>query len=284
MASERGRRPRKTAALFFPFDLFGSGGAGKGAELLADAFREMLDDNNRERKPTRARAYARHVRMQEFQFENLAAYQNWRPIARQAVRKALDRQEILYWVTGNHLGTLPLYEELGAAAQDALVIQFDAHLDIYHLSDCTEELSHGNFLLHANSSLPALINVGSRELLLTPDYVSKFYRRVFSAADLAMDTIPALTEIQAAGETAKTIFFDIDCDVFDPAYFPAVTQPVPFGLTPHQVLAVLETIAPAQLAGVLVSEFEPGRDQNDRSLAIVVWLLEYLLLRRCETS
>src|SRR5262249_24633689 len=51
----------KTAALFFPFDLFGSPGAGKGAELLADAFREMLADNQREQVPTRARAYQHRV-------------------------------------------------------------------------------------------------------------------------------------------------------------------------------------------------------------------------------
>ena len=79
------------------------------------------------------------------------------------------------------------------------------------------------------------------------------------------------------------MFVDIDCDVFDPAYFPAVTQPVPFGLTPPQVLGVLETIPPAKLAGVFVSEFDPSRDQNDRSLAIIAWLLEHLLLKRYET-
>src|SRR6266513_1487566 len=46
----------KTSAIFFPFDLFGSAGAGAGAELLAEAFQEMLADNRRERVPTRARA------------------------------------------------------------------------------------------------------------------------------------------------------------------------------------------------------------------------------------
>src|SRR6266581_2694656 len=170
MTTERGRRPpRKSAALFFPFDLFGSAGAGQGAELLADAFREMLEDNKRERKPTRARAYAGQVRMQEFQFETLAAYHDWRQLAREAVLRVFQRKEFLFWVTGNHLGTLPVYEELAVDTQDSLVIQFDAHLDIYHLSDCTDQLSHGNFLLHAEGGLPAIINVGSRELLLTPD-------------------------------------------------------------------------------------------------------------------
>jgi hypothetical protein len=36
------------------------------------------------------------------------------------------------------------------------------------------------------------------------------------------------------------------------------------------------------VAGVLLSEFDPSRDRDDRSLALAVWLLEYLLLLRYE--
>jgi hypothetical protein len=32
----------KTCAVFFPFDLFGSGGAGAGVDLLVDELREIL--------------------------------------------------------------------------------------------------------------------------------------------------------------------------------------------------------------------------------------------------
>ena len=39
----------KTSAIFFPFDLFGSGGAGAGALAIADAFDEL-----RERATSRA--------------------------------------------------------------------------------------------------------------------------------------------------------------------------------------------------------------------------------------
>ena len=59
---------------------------------------------------------------------------------------------------------------------------------------------------------------------------------------------------------------------------------MPFGLTPHQVLAVVDAAWAGPVAGVAVSEFAPGRDQNDRGLATLVWLLEYLLLRRFEAS
>ena len=45
-------------------------------------------------------------------------------------------------------------------------MQLDGHLDIYNLSDCTEELSHGNFLLHADAPLPRIITAGHRDLFL----------------------------------------------------------------------------------------------------------------------
>ena len=161
-------------------------------------------------------------------------------------------------------------------------MQLDAHLDIHHFADCTRELSHGNFLLHCTGPLPPLINVGHRELLLPDDYVRRYYRAAFPAAALASDPGPALKAVGAACAAAPRVFLDLDCDVFDPAFFPAVGQPVPFGLSPQQVLRFVQAAWTGRVAGVLLSEFDPGRDQNDRGLATLVWLLEYLLLLRYE--
>lgn len=271
----------KTNILVFPFDLFGSGGTGAGAKLLADELREILADNRRERVATRAAAYSPHVRIRETSFDTLDACTDWRRQGRQLARSPLRQGDFLLWLTGNHLGALPVYDEL-ADTTDALVIQLDAHLDIHHFHDTTSELSHGNFLLHRSGPLPPVINLGHRDLLLPVDYIMQHFRQTFAGAVLALEPAATLASLRQAVDQVRRVFVDIDCDVFDPAYFPAVTQPVPFGLTPPQVLGVLETIPPAKLAGVLVSEFEPGRDQNDRSLAIVVWLLEYLLIRRYE--
>src|SRR5205807_7003002 len=139
-------------------------------------------------------------------------------------------------------------------------------------------------LLHCAGPLPALVNVGHRELLLPDDYVRQFYRAAFPASALAVDAEPARKYIAQACAAAPRIFLDIDCDVFDPAFFPAVSQPVPFGLGPQQVLRLLQAAWVPQVAGVLVSEFDPGRDRNDQGLAALVWLLEYLLLRRYERA
>ena len=270
----------KTSAIFFPFDLFGSGGARAGAELLADGFREMLADNRREKVPTRARAYAGKVRVSEFAFDRLEDYNDWRPTARAAVREVLDRREFLLWVAGNHLGGLPIYDELSGT--DTLVVQFDAHLDIYNLSDCTTELSHGNFLKHCAGPLPRLVNLGHRDLLLRPDYIRGYVQRTFSAAELAIDPGPALAEVAALCAEAPLVFLDLDCDVFDPSYFPALAHGVPFGLSPHLVLRIVDAAWSANVIGVAISEFDPARDQEDRSLSTLVWLIEYLLLKRFE--
>jgi arginase family enzyme len=271
----------KTSAVFFPFDLFGSAGARTGAELLADACREMLADNRRERLPTRAAAYQPHVRLRELSFETMAEHQDWRSRGRQAVRQAWRKGDFLLWVTGNHLGTLPLYDELSAGGP-ALVVQFDAHLDIYNLSDCTAELSHGNFLLHCDGPLPSIINVGHRELLLRPEYVRQYYRETWPSSALAVDPEPALAAVRQASRSAERVVLDIDCDVFDPVYFPAVAQALPFGLSPALLLRFLEAAWSERVVGVALSEFEPGRDRNDQSLATLVWLIEYVLLKRYE--
>jgi agmatinase len=271
-----------TRAIFFPFDLFGNPGARAGAELLADAFEEMLADNRREPIPTRARAYANKVRFEEFLFEKLTDYPEWRSLARERIGAVLAKNEFLLWIAGNHLGVLPLYEELGQSSEPILVVQLDAHLDIYNLGDCTAELSHGNFLLHAAQPMPAIVNVGHRELLLRPDHVGKYYQAVFSAAELAVNGETVLNEVRERCAAATRVYVDLDCDVFDPAYFPAVAQPRPFGLNPQFLLRLFDVIGRDRLSGISISEFDPARDERDRCLETLMWLVEYVLLLKYE--
>src|SRR5438270_9007306 len=92
----------RTTAVVFPFDLFGSAGAGAGATLLGDELREVLADNRRETVPTRAAAYTDRLRLRDFSFATLADYEHWRERGRQAVGQALRKGEFLLWLAGNH--------------------------------------------------------------------------------------------------------------------------------------------------------------------------------------
>lgn len=264
----------KTSFHFFPFDLFGSGGTGAGVDLLADAVREMLEDNRRETVPTRARAYNRKVRLTEWSFEKLDDYQDWRALAGQAIRAETGNFPV--WVSGNHLGALPIYDELG---EDDLVLQFDAHLDIFNLADCSTELSHGNFLLHARKPLPAIINVGHRDLLMRRDHVDRYYRAAFSALAVKANGEGLVKQAREAMAGVERVWIDLDCDVFDAAYFPGIAQSLPFGLSPLDVLGFLEAVWSDKVVGLSLSEFDTARDTRDQSLATLVWLLEWVLLK-----
>ena len=271
-----------TTCVIFPFDLFGSGGAAAGAKLLADELREILADNRRETVPTRAQAYADKIHLREMHFETLDDLESWRRKGHQTVRRVFNSGDFMFWIGGNHLAALPLYDTL-SGDDSTLIVQFDAHLDIHNFRDCVETPSHGNFLLHCPGKLMPIVNLGHRDLLLEPKYIGKYYRGAFGAAELAIDPQPALDAIKRQTRAASRVFLDFDCDVFDPLFFPAVSQPVPFGLEPLRLLHLLDAVWSPKVAGVMFSEFDPGRDRDDRSLAILVWLLEYLFLRLYES-
>src|SRR5262249_29696050 len=163
-------------------------------------------------------------------FPTLEDLSGWRAQGRKLARQALRQGDFLLWLAGNHLGVLPVYDELATSEESVLVVQFDAHLDVHHFRDCASELSHGNFLLHVDGTLPPLVTLGHRDLLLPADHVGRHFRHTFSAADLAIDDRPAIRELRKLAKAADRVYLDLDCDVFNPAYCPGVGRPVPMGL------------------------------------------------------
>ncbi len=260
----------------FPFDLFGSGGTGAGARLLGDVVHEILDDTERETRPCRADALRGNVQVKEFAFETLAEVSGWRKTGRAAARAALKSGEFLLWLGGNHLAALPVLEELGA---DTLVVQFDAHLDVYAFHDTTEELSHGNFLTHFDTPRPRLMNVGHRDLFLTSEEIGETFEAVYPAWEVAADVSRVAAELRAKATAAKRVWIDLDCDALDPSALPAVAEPLPFGLLPPAFLALFEAACAGKVAGLSISEFDPGRDVRDTGLNLLGWLVEYVLLK-----
>lgn len=269
----------KAAVVVFPFDLFGSAGTGAGAQLLGDAVREVLDDADEETKPTRADAYRGKVEVREAAFDTPDQIRDWRSTGKKLADEALDAGEFVVWLAGNHLAALPVFEQLGP---DTLVVQFDAHLDINDFHDTTEELCHGNFLRLAGVSLPKIVNVGHRDLLLPAKSIRGTFAAAFSAEEVAADPTRVAKELLKLAGRAKRIWIDLDCDAIDPAHLPAVQCPLPFGLLPQTLLMLLNAIWNEKVVGISISEFDPGRDMKDASLNLIGWFLEWLLLKKAE--
>jgi agmatinase len=265
-------KPRRAAVVVFPFDLYGSGGSGRGAELLGDVVREMLDDAHAEPAATRTHSFAGRVAVEEHPFDTPDAVADWRQTGREVIDRHLAAGTFTLWLGGNHLSVLPVFDALGAGD---VVIQFDAHLDCYALHDTQEALSHGNYLLHVEPPRPKVVVVGHRDLFLTAGEV----RKTFAEAVPAEATTEAAEAIRKQVAKAKRVWLDLDVDVFDPAFAPGVGQPLPFGLTPREVLGLMLGAWGDRLAGVSISEFLPARDRDDRTLELLGWLVERLLLR-----
>lgn len=269
----------RSTAVVFPFDLFGSAGTGAGAQLLGDAVREIIDDTARETRPARADAFRGKLKVREVAFETPAQVADWRKRGRHLARQVLRAGDFLLWLGGNHLGVLPVFEELPAGT---LVVQFDAHLDVYAFHDTTRELSHGNFLRHLPNPGPRVVTVGHRDLFHTPAQVAEFFAAAYSAEAVAGDIERVAGELRAAAEPAERVWIDLDSDAIDPAYLPGVQQPLPFGLTPPVFLKLLGAVWSDKVIGMSVSEFDPGRDVRDTSLNLLGWLIEWVLLKRHE--
>ncbi|HEV3384336.1 MAG TPA: arginase family protein [Gemmata sp.] len=265
-----------TTVAVFPFDQFGSAGTGNGSQLLGDAVREILDDTEKESRPCRADCLRGNVEVYEFAFETMAQLLDWRKAGRSLARRALKAKQFLLWLGGNHLSILPVLEVLGS---ETLVVQFDAHLDIYSFHDNTTELSNGNFLNHFETPPPRLVNVGHRDLFLKHTEIAGAFEGVYSAEEIAQDADRVAAELQAKVAGAKRVWIDLDCDALDPAAMPAVAQPLPFGLLPTVMLKLLNAVWSEKVVGLSVSEFDPGRDVRDTGLSLLGWLVEYVLLK-----
>jgi arginase family enzyme len=265
-----------TSVTIFPFDQFGGAGTGAGAQLLGDAIGEILDDTEEETRPCRADCLRGEVAIREFVFDTMARHANWRKAGRAAARTALEAGDFLLWLGGNHLSVLPVLEELGP---ETLVVQFDAHLDVYSFHDTTAELSHGNYLKHIQTPRPRLINVGHRDLFLTTGEIAETFEAVHSAVEVATEPDRVVRELQKRVKGAKRVWIDLDCDVFDPTAMPAVQQPLPFGLMPAAFLRMFEAVWSERVIGLSISEFDPGRDARDTGLGLLGWFLEFVLLK-----
>lgn len=266
----------RTTTVVFPFDVYGGGGTGAGAQLLGDVVREILRDARREIRPCRAACLRERVRVREYRFATPAEVYGWRTTGRRAARVVFQPEHFTLWLGGNHLSVLPVLDVLGP---DTLVIQFDAHLDVYSFHDTTRELCHGNYLNELDSRRPRLVNVGHRDLFLTRAEIARTFEATYPADRLACDLTAACAELRARAVAAPRLWLDLDADVFDPAALPAVQAPLPFGLNGPDFLALLDAVWGRNVVGLSVSEFDPGRDQRDTGLSLLAWLIEYVLLR-----
>ncbi len=179
---------------------------------------------------------------------------------RDRAAELFERGRIPFFAGGDHAVTTPLIDALAVVNEPVHVIQFDAHPDLYPELD-GNPASHactGRSILEMDH-VAALTQIGVRAMNpVQIETAGAFAARLFSyPARQVIDRIPGLDHIPADG----LVYLTIDLDVFDPAFAPGVSHPVPGGLTPRQVLNFIQEL-PWRLIGLDVVELNPDRDVN----------------------
>lgn len=211
-----------------------------------------------------------------------------------AMRAALQPQAAaalarhhMAWLGGDHSITLALLRAYRAHhGQPLAVLHFDAHCDTW--SDHFGEPSgHGTWVYEAIQEGLArpdcffqvgIRSSGHRE---ARDYVRNRGGLIWTARDLRgldrpTDLVPLLDAIRlrihAAGNPPLYLSLDIDC--LDPAFAPGTGTPEPAGLSPHQLMTLLEDSRDLPFVGMDCVEVAPPYDHAELTsytAAQLVW-------------
>jgi agmatinase len=89
-----------------------------------------------------------------------------------------------------------------------------------------------------------------------------FFRDMFTIHQQGVNKIIAESKTRLQG---KHIYLTIDIDVVDPAYAPGTSTPEPFGMTPLEVLEIIDAFAP-QIIGCDIVEVCPPYDHGQTAI------------------
>jgi len=176
-----------------------------------------------------------------------------------------------FFAGGDHAVSIPVARALAALRRPLHVVQLDAHPDLYDEFERDRE-SHacvGARILEL-PHVASLTQIGIRTMNASQRKVARAHggRLHLLEAREAGDAIPAPAHIPRGAD----VYLTLDLDVFDPAYAPGVSHPVPGGLAPRAVMSFLQQ-ARWNLVGMDVVELNPRFDQGQRTAVLAARLL-----------
>ncbi len=180
-------------------------------------------------------------------------------------------EAVPFFVGGDHAVTIPLVEALAVLDEPVHVVQIDAHPDLYPEfgGDRWSHACVGARILDLDH-VDSLTQIGVRTLNRPQLEVARRNTGRLTILE-ARDAPFRPSDLEHIPEGAP-VYLTVDLDGFDPAFAPGVSHPVPGGLTPRQVLGLIQE-APWRLVGMDAVEVNPARDEGDRTAILAARLL-----------
>jgi agmatinase len=178
--------------------------------------------------------------------------------------KILAQQKIPVGIGGDHSITPGI---VTAFPEDIAVVSLDAHMDFRQIYK-NDVYNHACVIRRIADHIPlqniAVLGIRSAEKDEHEQALQRglFFRDAFTINTIGIQKIIQQTKTLLKG---KNIYLTLDIDVIDPAYAPGTSTPEPLGLTPMQIIDIIEAISP-QMIGCVVVEVCPPYDQGQTAV------------------
>jgi agmatinase len=176
----------------------------------------------------------------------------------------LTKQKIPIALGGDHSVTPGI---ISAFPKDIAVISLDAHMD-FRQEYKNDIYNHACVIRRVADHVPiqniAVLGIRSAE---KQEYeqaqaLDLFFQDAFTINTMGIKKTIQQTKARLKG---KKIYLTLDIDVIDPAYAPGTSTPEPVGLTPLQVIEIIEAFSP-QLIGCDLVEVCPPYDHGQTAV------------------
>ncbi len=184
-------------------------------------------------------------------------------------KKHLTQGAKLLSIGGDHSVSYPIVKAFAKYHGGFDILHIDAHGDLY---DSYEGDKHSHACPFArimeDQLTERLIQVGIRTF--TPhqrEQVVKYGVEVIEMKDFETDELPQFD---------RPLYISLDIDAFDPAYAPGVSHQESGGLTPRQVLGIIQNLK-VPVLGADIVEYNPDKDVGGITSALSGKLMKEIL-------
>ena len=195
---------------------------------------------------------------------------------RDAVAELLEKGARVISLGGDHSVSYPVLQAYGRKVQNLTVLHFDAHPDLYDELD-GNRYSHGCPFARVMEEelIGRLIQVGIRAPNTHQrEQIERFGVEVH---ELRHGAVPPDRAVDGP------LYLSLDLDVFDPAFAPGISHHEPGGLSPRDVIHIIQNIQ-APLVGADIVEFNPTRDPLGITAMLAAKLLKEIAGRMLTSS
>lgn len=186
--------------------------------------------------------------------------------------KILSDGKIPLLIGGEHLVTLGAFRAVERKYRDVHIIHFDAHCDLRD-DYLGAKLSHACVIRRCHD----IIGDGRIHQFCIRSGEREEFRFAAEHTDMHKFSLSGLAEtLSEIGN--KPIYFTIDLDCLDPAYFCGTGTPEAGGISFTELLHAIEAVCRHNVVGADINELAPMLDQSGASTALACKTLRELIL------